>query len=221
LKKRLNKQNAPWKGRILSWKKPIGIRYRIFICFVLFTALLLVLLWLFQIVFLDDFYRFQKQEMLRSSTASLIQNIDNANLQTLAQRLSEENHLCILITDENMRELIKAEAWNGCIIHHMNRIDLLRIASSVRGENKAALLDFPLSGFRNQQYDARNFRGRVPPSDDGSMRSMVMVQKFEIADRKNIYLFLNTLITPVNATVQTIRNELVFITVILICKEVL
>ena len=42
----------------------MGVRTRIFLYFLVFTALLLMLLWLFQIVLLDDFYRLQKTDML-------------------------------------------------------------------------------------------------------------------------------------------------------------
>ena len=45
---------------------------------------------------------------------------------------------------------------------------------------------------------------------------MMTVQRATMADGTMAYVFLNTMVTPVTATVQTIRNELYVITAILI-----
>ena len=148
----------------------MGIRTHVFSYFLIFTGLLLVLLWLFQIVFLDEFYRMQKTEMLRSFSNSIAHNIDNENLQMLADRIAEQDNVCVMVTDEAMRVMVTAESWNGCLIHHMNRFDLWRYASSLTEEENAIVAEFPLAGFRNQLYDARKFLGAVPPSDDGEAR---------------------------------------------------
>ena len=42
-----------WK-RLRRAYRLLGLRSRVFLYFLVFTALLLVLLWLFEIVFLDD-----------------------------------------------------------------------------------------------------------------------------------------------------------------------
>ncbi len=195
----------------------MGVRSRIFIYFLLFTALLLVILWLFQIVFLEDFYRFQKMDDMRSSSESLAQNIDNENLQTLAYRISEQMHLCISITDEKMRTLVDAEAWNGCIVHRLHPREKHRMANTAyEAERSASFFEFPLKGFRNIEYDERQFRGHVPPSDLGRASSLMLVQAAQKANGERVYIFLNTIVTPVDATIQTISNELYFISAIMV-----
>ena len=154
--------------------------------------------------------------MLRSFSNSIVHNIDNENLQTLADRIAEQDNVCVLITGESMREIVSAESWNGCLIHHLNRFDLWRYASSLTSENNTIVAEFPLNAFRNQAYDARMFRGVVPPSDDGDAKSLITVQRAMLKNGQVVYIFLNTLITPVTGTVQTIRNELYFISAILV-----
>ena len=203
--------------RFLPCRSLRRIRNRIFIYFLLFTGLLLLILWLFQIVFLDEFYRMQKRDMLRSSSESIVRNIDNENLQALAYRISERNNVCILIADENMRPLLDAEAWNGCIIHHLGPRALLQIVrKSIEEGKKTGFIDFPLGGFRNHTYDARQFRGPVPPGDEGDASSVVAVSRVQKANGKNVYVFLNCLVTPVGSTIDTIRNQLYFISVLLV-----
>ena len=202
-------------GRFLRFKQSMGVRTRIFLYFLAFTALLLMLLWLFQIVLLDDFYRLQKTDMLKSSSESIVQNINNENLDALVDRIAEENNVCILVTSEKMEELASADISPGCIVHHMNPRDLQQIANSLEDDG-VTVSTFPMQNFRNRMYDEKKFLGRVPPSDDGETRSMMTVQRATMADGTMAYVFLNTMVTPVTATVQTIRNELYVITAILI-----
>lgn len=202
--------------RFAHWKRSTGIRTRIFLYFLVFTALLIVLLWLFQIVFLDEFYRMQKTEMLRSFSESIVHNIDNENLQTLADRIAEQDNVCVLVTDETMHVIAAAESWNGCLIHRMSPFDLWRYAGTLAEKNSVVASEFPLEAFRNHLYDARKFRGSVPPSDDGGAKSLMTVQCAVRSDGEMAYVFLNTLITPVTGTVQTIRNELYVISAILV-----
>ena len=193
----------------------MGVRSRIFLYFLAFTALLLMLLWLFQIVLLDDFYRLQKTDMLKSSSQSIVQNINNENLDALVDRIAEENNVCILVTTETMKEMASADVSPGCIVHHMNPHDLQQVATSLE-DDRVAVTTFPMMNFRNRLYDEKKFLGRVPPSDDGETRSMMTVQRAVMADGTTAYVFLNAMVTPVTATVQTIRNELYVITAILI-----
>lgn len=200
----------------MRWKQSHGIRNRIFMYFLLFTALLLVLLWLFQIVFLDDFYRLQKREMLRSFSSSIVRNIDHENLQALTDRIVEQDNVCVLIVDDNMNTIVTSESWHNCLIHHLHPHDLWLYTQSLSPEDNAKVAEFPLGGIRNLRYDPRKFQGAVPPGDEGKMKSLITVQRAAIADGRTVYVFLNTTITPVSGTVQTIRNELYFITAILV-----
>ena len=203
-------------GRLLRFHRSLGLRSRVFFYFLLFTGLLLVLLWLFQIEFLDDFYRLQKTDMLRSSSNSIVGNIDNDDLQTLVDRIAEENSVCVLVVDEDMDVVCENDITPRCVIHHMSRRDLRHYAQMLKTQDAILFRVFPMMGFRNDQYDANKFKGFVPPSDDGNINSMLTAQRATLANGQTLYVFLNAVITPVTSTVQTIRTQLWFITVILI-----
>lgn len=202
------------RGRLLK-KRSMGVRERIFFYFLAFTALLLGLLWLFQIVLLDDFYRLQKTDMLKASSQSIVQNIDSEDLSALVNRIAEQNNVCVLVTTSSMQELATADVMPGCILHRMNPHDLKRHADGL-SDDSVTVTDFPMGGFRDRLYDEKKFLGRVPPSDEGDARSLLTAQRAVRSDGETVYVFLNTLVTPVTATVETLRNELFFITAILI-----
>ena len=194
----------------------LGIRSRVFVYFLLFTAALLVLLWVFQIALLSDFYSMQKTGILTSTMDTLSGNIDNADLQLLADRISETNDVCVLIVNEHGEKLISAEATRDCVIHHMSPMDLSRYMQLSNTQSGTLYRTFNLGGFGKSTYDENRFSGPVPPADDGRSRSMVAIRAVQTGDGETRYVFLNAQITPVDATVQTLRSQYVFIAVLMV-----
>lgn len=193
-----------------------SIRSRIFCYFLIFTALLLILLWLFQTVLLNDFYKYQKTSMLTSSAESIARNIENADIETLITHISEQNDVCVLIVNENLEALHSADASLGCVIHRMSRQDLFRSMQAMENNDEMIFEVYSMRSFQSTQYEARRFAGRVPPQDDGTAQSMIAARRITLSSGQNAFIFLNSIITPVSATVQTLRTQLIFITVLLI-----
>ncbi len=205
------------RARMRARLDGFSIRSRIFFYFLLFTALLLVLLWVFQTVLLDDFYRFQKTAMLGAVADTLAGNIENPELQALVTRVSEENEVCVLIVGDDYSMMATAEAGPGCAIHRMGPLELLRLmATTGQGPENTVFKVLRVEGFRNSQYDAGRFVGRVPLSTRGEVKSMIATRQVTLSGGQQAYLFLNAVITPVNATVDTLRHQLLFISGILV-----
>ena len=97
----------------------IGVRGRVFTYFSVFTALLLALLWLFQIAMLPYFYRLQKSQVLGAAVDTLAANINSKELQQLAERLSLADDVGILIVDEVLTEAVStADRARQCAATH-------------------------------------------------------------------------------------------------------
>lgn len=201
--------------KLIQKKQAMSIQSRIFMYFLLFTALLLMLLWLFQIVFLDTFYRLQKVGTVKKVAASITHNIDHAEAETLIQQLAEKNNLCVLVTDEAMNKVYSADSAFGCVIHHLNSRDLRRMTDRL-DTGVDAFHFFPMQGFRQKDFDNSQFNGPVPLPKQEDSKSLVYVQRVTLPEGGCRYLFLNTLVTPVTSTVDTLRAELLVITAILV-----
>jgi len=185
-----------------------SIRMRIFLYLLMFVAVLIVLLWLFQIVLLDDFYRLLKTATLKRSADAIVQNIDNPELQTLVDRISQENDISILIQNEDMVITQTADTATGSIIHHMDPLALRRFWEKAQASDNTWLESFDLQAFRNPVYDAKRFVGRVPPPDSGRSESMIYLCLVIKQDGETVGVFLNSLITPISATVETLRSQM-------------
>lgn len=194
----------------------LGIRSRVFMYFLLFTVALLALLWLFQIALLSDFYSLQKTEMLTSTIDTLTKNIDNEDLQLLADRISQANDICVLIVNDRTEKLVSSEASGDCVIHRMSGFDLNRYIQITQESKTTLYRIFSMGGFGKSNYDENRFSGRVPPADDGHAKSMVAIRAVTTANGETDYIFLNAIITPVDATVQTLRSQFLFIAILMV-----
>ncbi len=199
----------------------LSIRVRIFIYLLVFVGILLALLWLFQIVLLDDFYRMLKTASLKRSADMIAQNIDNTELQTLVDRISQENDISILIKDGEMETLYSADMTAGSIIHRMNDFALARYWEKAREADNTWLELFDLGAFRDMRYNAKSFVGPVPPPDNSRAESMLYLRLAVQQDGETLGIYLNSQITPLGATVGTLRSQMAVITACLLLLSLL
>ena len=192
-----------------------GIRARIFLYLLLFVAVLLILLWIFQTVLLDDFYRLLKINSLKRTADIIAQNIDNTDLKTLVERISQDNDVSVLVIDEQFAATETADISSGSIIHPMSMWNTKKMWEKAQEAGNTYLQVFDLRELRTRSYDARRFVGPVPPPDNSARESMVYLRLAQTAEGRTKGIFLNAIITPINATVETLRSQLVLISVVL------
>ena len=180
---------------------------------VLFVAFVIALLWLFQIVLLDDFYRWDKTRQVRQASDTLVDNIDNEWLSHLIDRLAEENDVCILLLDESGRALLSSDDIRFCLIHRMSNRDLNWWLSMTPEDGSVLTELFNVQFQPISPYNSRSFRGQVPPNEPGARQSLLCARRVTLADGSTGYLLLNAIITPLDTTVSTLRSQLVLITV--------
>ena len=193
-----------------------GIQTRVSWTFFLFIVLMVALLWLMQIQLLDQFYRYEKRRTLQNVSANIAENIDNTSLNTLIERVAEDNGLCVLVVDGSMQTVYSADTAFSCIIHHLNHRDLRRMAQKLETDGQNFVF-FPMQRTRSSGFDRQRFAfpAPLPMSDDGA-EYLVSIQRALLEDGSEYYVLLNTLLTPVTSTVQTIRSELWVLTTALL-----
>lgn len=193
-----------------------GIRNRVSLYLVLFVVFLIAILWLFQIVLLDDFYRSYKERQVRSAAGAIVSNIDNPELSSLANRLASQHDICILVLDDKYHPLLSSDGMRTCLIHRMSLRDRMWCCENIPADGAALLERFNVQPFLNDHYNNRSFRGPVPRPEAPQATNLLFAQRVTLADGTSGYLLLNTQISPVDATVSTLRSQLIMITCILL-----
>lgn len=182
---------------------------------------MLVILWLFQVVSLERFYKSIKTQNIKKSAESIAKNIDHDDLQSLLERLARQNDLSIKIVDAKGDTLYQVMGIPDAMINRMPRAELYEYYQGALAKGGAALELISKENFKNMPGDMKNFIGKIHPPGREVMESMIYAQMVTSADGKQVMILLNTMLTPINATVETLRIQLVYITVILLILAII
>ncbi len=201
--------------------KNISIKWKVFIYLIGFCGILLVLLWLFQVVLLDDLYKAIKINEIKGSGNALEKNIDSESLEELVSRISISNDVCIEIYSEDGKVLYSADVLRDCILHKMPTFEKARLMAKTIDAGGMLLEYFNRENFRNERYNDDLFIGRVPPIDRGMQESIIYSKIVTNSSGEKRIIFLNSVISPVSSTIVTIRVGLFFITGFMLMFSVL
>lgn len=186
----------------------ISIKYKIFLYLSAFVAVMLILLWLFQIVFLDDFYKQIKIHNIKSMAETIENNVDTEKFQDFLDTLSQEEDACIKVLDASGKTKYSAEARPDCIIHKLPPSELFRLYNNAQQNGGTYLEVFSMNKTMEKRTPAGNpyNNGFVPPGN------MIYVKIVNSDNGAHLIIMLNSTITPVNATVNTLRIQLIWVT---------
>ena len=191
-------------------KSKHSIRFKLFVYFASFTALMLIALALFELVFLDDFYKSVKQRKIRECADIIESNIDQPeNLESLCSSLSSEYRICICICDRSGAIIQDAEVLHYCYIHRMNTAERQRIFSAVL-ENGGIYTAEISNGYLDSPF---YFDENWEENQTDVSHSLVYIKALYTGN--NIYpdafLMLNSSLSPMSETVSTLTTQLFFI----------
>ena len=115
--------------------------------------MMLVLLWLFQTVFLDSFYKASKMGEIRACSNAISVNADNEEIQTLVERMAQRYEVCIRVISRDGRDVAQADILPGCIIHKLPMEELMRMFDKTQAAGGQWLDRFSREGFFNNRYN--------------------------------------------------------------------
>lgn len=181
--------------------RKIPLRLKIWIYFVIYTTIVFVLLWFFQIIFLENFYENMKIRDVITEGEFLAESymndsFDDSSYEELLNQSSMKNDMCIEIIDKYGRSMYSEKAFGDCLIH-----------------SRDGTLATMLSKLKKSPNGEILYRGKSPRS---SLESFIYGKILSDSEEVYGYLFLNTPIEPVSSTVSIIKRQLMIITFILI-----
>lgn len=205
----------------------IGIRWKLFMYLLAFVAILLVLLWLMQIVYLNTFYKGIKKNELRQVCTQLLRSAQSDSLSEDMEAAARNSDLEVLLTDMQ-GSILKSAPANGPFALLTEEMFGEYLQAAKEGGGSAQIeMEGDVRGMDPSQYEKVQ-----PPHDDGPGRfmipfdirmgaeSMVALELLEW-NGKDALLIVRSLVTPIDATVQTLRVQFVCIALILFLLSLL
>jgi signal transduction histidine kinase len=189
--------------------KCISIKWRIFGYFAFFTAVILILLWVFQVLLLDDFYKAIKIREIKTSTQTIIKNIDSPDFAEKLQNVAQDTQLCAIVSSENGTVINVQNAWLNNIVSTAP-YDLAR--------------DYMITEAQGGVYFQRYSRGDMQLAQSRQIKlpyregieTIIYAKTAVTADGTKVLVLLTSAISPVDATVNTLRVQLLCITVVML-----
>jgi len=175
------------KNRFL--RRP-GIKWSLFASFLAFSLILVALLWMFQIVFLGRFYRAVKTAQIRRIAATVADNINHSELDTLINRIAEQGDLSIRIFTVSGSDLASIEIGPASLINHLALTDLFNLYDKTVAAGGEYLEFYNRSSFDNDRYDERKFVGNVPPPTDNQMTSLIFCRQVTLDNGTSAVILL-------------------------------
>ena len=205
----------------------ISFRRATLLSFGVFVAAMLGLLWLFQIVLLDDFYALIKKRAVSSAMEEAAAILaEGANYAEELDDLSENRDVCISVVNDKGEVLYVGHVSPSCIIHNVPNSDLIYYYLD-RVEEPGDVLEDVFNRFtlpKMQAGDALQTKDEQQWHDEATppparlhnvMQSMLCMRFVSFGDGSQALLLVNATLTPVNATVQTLRLQLMLVTLLL------
>jgi len=200
--------------------KSMSIKWKIFLFLIGFCSLLLLILWLLQVVFLDSFYKNIKISEIKDSASSIVKNIDDENLEELVDRISTSNDVNIEIFWEDGRVIKSSDRKGDDIAYKMPVLEKAQILVKTR-ENGGELLQYYDSNSLRVKFNGNRMMFKAPLRNPGLQQSIIYSKIMSDRDNNTVVLLLNSVISPVNATVRTLRRQLYYITGIMVLFSVI
>lgn len=166
----------------------------------LFTVIILFLLWFFQYFFIEMYYQSMKVRDLKSCANQIAENIDSDDLDGLINNLAFQNSSTILITDtlgnveHKANYLGRFSYFNADIEHRFGQY---------------------IYKFRNKLLSSgEDSFSKIYKNKETGIKELFYVTKVEFNGQQKL-VFLESLIEPVDSTTKIIKEQLIFITFIL------
>ncbi len=196
-------------------KPTIGIKWKLFVYLAAFAGVVLLILWLCQVVFLNDIYRFIKTSEIRSAAARLSDAVDDpTNLEEVSEAVSHRNNVCILVLrmmgPNRAVRLVSCEAEKNCAIHNMAEQGIFTLYDSA-SQNDGKLL-------QHFRYDSvlKRFVSIEAGDNRGDPESIIYSLVTVDSEGNNILLILNSVVSPVDATVKTLNLLLGAVSILMV-----
>lgn len=182
--------------------RSLGVRGQVLIGFGIFALVIVALLWVFQITLLNPFYRSIKIAEVKSVAQQLGSNLESDTLDELAGNLTATTATSILISDELGNQYVgyKLYPQQTSRLENLSRSDLRSIFEQVN-----------LQGGTQMETYTSPFATR-----NGYSETILYACTVHTARGNHRLILLESELTPVNSTVETLKVQLVCLTFVML-----
>ena len=182
----------------------LPLKFKVWIYFVMFTIMVFVLLWTFQILFLEKFYEGMKTRAAAKSADKIAGyyselmagEMTGSEFAEKTENIARDNDLCVEVMDRYERSMYSVETLGDCMIHGRENKTRVYVINILESDDKTI------------RYTMKNTRSGYD--------MLLYGRTLGDPDNPSGYLLVNSALVPVGSTVDIIKRQLMWITVVLV-----
>ena len=181
-------------------KKKFSLRIELIIFLLIFVLSILGLIYFFQTTFLDSFYKESKINVLENIASEVKLSIENDDLDDYMDQITISNEVCVRVVSNNS----KYNNVGACSLKNLDFNTINDIAKQTSDNGGDKLFDL--------------FRYHV--NSDSELDIYIYSKLFDIND-ETVMVLVSTMITPIGATISTIKSQYVIIVGIVVIMTII
>lgn len=216
-------------------KRNFGVKSKLLLSFIAFSVLVIALLWLLEVVFLDQIYRGIKISSVRKAAESM-PGLSDERLAQVALDASSSVGLCVSIFDEGLNVLSEEHTSGQCVVHNLSKKTIAvfyeatanfegkQFESHLPAKDITSILRRKEHSLDFSQFPPGFFFGREEPAlrtSSDAYDCILYSQVFNNAEGQERYALISAVLLPIESMVQTIRFVLNMLITILIMVSIL
>lgn len=172
-----------------------GLKFKIWSYFVLFSAVIMLVLWLLQIVFVRTFYQTMKINEIKKIGDTIISEYGKSDLQSTIFKLSYNNGISVQIIDQNGNTEITSNMFGDMRPPHTDPQTFSNLIDEI-----------------SQSKD-----GKVTNIiSDERLKGQILVYGALLSGNSSnkTYLYISSQIAPIDATTSILQTQLIIVTIL-------
>jgi RNA polymerase sigma factor (sigma-70 family) len=201
----------------------VSVSTKLLFYFLIFMMLLLVVLFVFQVMLLNVFYRYTKINEMEHVFEMIEVSLENgkSELSKSVINHADEYRICVrvfAIEQGGLAEIADVNAAESCFLHHINSRTLDKLYQRALHEQGHYSTVRPMTTQAHEITEEQTSEDIVHSGKQifTERMSMISVDICYAADGTPYVVMLNSELTPLRATVQTLRMQFIWISVIFV-----
>jgi alanyl-tRNA synthetase len=108
----------------------------------MFVAFTLLLLWLFQVVFLESFYKNIKVNDVKAAATDIAKSYNGDNIETVLEQITQKNDVFVIVADETGKLLYSSGLSPVNVVQYMSASSLQSLIATAKDNGGTYLLRF-------------------------------------------------------------------------------
>lgn len=204
------------------FKKDLTVGQTIFKYLIGFVVLMLAVLWIMQVVMLDEIHTFLKRNEIEKVSSTIAENIENDELSQMLEYIDEQKGISIVVLDKEFNAVASSDGFfEETLMHGRDSGFYDKLYESAKNSGGVSVeisrpspSRFGGGGERGGEYN--RIVKEHPVMRPREIENILYVQIASSSDGEEYLILNSSAVSPVDSTVETLRVSLVFVGILLI-----